>query len=603
MRLQDEQRFVALITSAPNAYRWWVDEDKHSIVVSNELACALGVVVPEMGARILLEAIAHPADLARVNRLANPNRPKELSLASADVRLRFGGRHWLSARFATDGGSPPRGWAFLMAGPSFSPLGKPSAVTTAMTTYSVDGGVGVWDWTRDKGSVYISHQLMELLELDASEQVASLSSWVHRIDERYRREFVRHVREVMRKRGDMFRQELRFVIHAASYWLELRARLSYDSRGRLLRIVGTAADFTSARQTVEMLEDRTEQLKAVFLLSPDAFLTFGRDYRVNSVNPAFEKLLGYELDAILGISEERLIQLINNLCAPQRDLGGCKRFADVRLGTDGRCVIEKEIPERRVLGVNVLQTQSALIPLVLSLRDITHETVVEEMKSAFLATAAHELRTPMTSVLGFAELLASHRPMREEDRKDSLESIVSEARRLSDILDELLDLSKMESRGARLFDMRNFDLQRVILAVLDNFQIPAGREKPELRIFSAVCRIDEGKAHQAILNILSNAYKYSETGAVKVSMSAIQGPERLVEVAISDEGIGISARDQQMLFQRFFRVDRSGSIPGSGLGLSIVREIMNRLGGTVSIESQLGVGTTVRLRFLSGDSG
>jgi signal transduction histidine kinase len=235
---------------------------------------------------------------------------------------------------------------------------------------------------------------------------------------------------------------------------------------------------------------------------------------------------------------------------------------------------------------------------VLYLHDVTRETEVDRMKSEFLSTAAHELRTPMASIMGFSELLL-HRNFAPEAVKDILQTIHRQAKRLTGLLNELLDLARIESRAGKNFD---FSVQPFTPVLQESLAVSAGREgqggaRLELADDLPRVRMDAAKIQQALLNVLSNAFKYSPQGGdveVRVWRDRQENHDHL-RVAVKDRGIGMTPEQTARVFERFFRADPSGNIPGTGLGMSLVKEILEFHGGGVDVESEAGSGTTVTL--------
>lgn len=227
--------------------------------------------------------------------------------------------------------------------------------------------------------------------------------------------------------------------------------------------------------------------------------------------------------------------------------------------------------------------------------DITQEMQIERMKSDFLSTAAHELRTPMTSIYGFSELLL-HNDFDPGTQQELLQNIYSQAGLIRNIVDELLDLSRIESRQALDFDFEPLPLYPLILDAIREFAVPAGRAAAVVQEApAALAQVlgDRNKLRQAIANILSNAYKYSPDGGdITISWPCSDGR---FGISVRDQGIGMHADDMANVTQRFFRADKSGKIPGTGLGMSIVEEIIRLHRGNIEIESNPGLGTTVTL--------
>ena len=460
----------------------------------------------------------------------------------------------------------------------------------------------MWDWSRKTNRCYVSRRLCLILGYEFSDQTRSLLGWARRIHRLDWPDFKNHWRKCLSQRDTFFKVELRLLAaDRRSHWLLIRCSLSYQAANGLLeQVIGSASDVTQKRHTAELLADRSEQLNTVFSLSPDAFVVFDADYAIKYANSALDNLLGLNSIDVRGWREMDLIKFINALIEPKDRLDEHMSLEKIcqNGSKDGRFMLDVHAGKtRRALLIHLVQSESPSVSQILYLKDITHEHVIEELKSAFLSTAAHELRTPMTSILGFSELLASERPFSAAQRTDALDSIHQEAKRMTQILDDLLDLSTLETRGRAKLNIQEIDLTELVSSVLANFVVPTGRNAPQLRLAPVKARADSDKAYQAFLNILSNAYKYSMRGDVEVSIRVPVDHPGYVELKIADQGLGIADKDQTRLFERFFRVDNSGNIPGTGLGLSIVKEIMTLMRGQVLLNSRLGEGTTVRLLF------
>jgi signal transduction histidine kinase len=255
-----------------------------------------------------------------------------------------------------------------------------------------------------------------------------------------------------------------------------------------------------------------------------------------------------------------------------------------------------------VLQVALREGRSEAISQVLYLRDITHETEVERIKSEFLSTAAHELRTPMASIYGFADLLM-RRDLPQEKRLEVLGIIHRQTELMVSIINELLDLARIEARRGKDFVLETLDLAALVRDTARDFKPPGDRAEPELLELEdtgAMVNVDRAKMAQALGNVLSNAYKYSPGGgAVRVRLREGHLPGRLHEpawgVSVEDYGIGMTPEQLARVSERFYRADTTGSIPGTGLGMSIVKEIIDLLGGGLELESAPGAGTHVTL--------
>ena len=261
------------------------------------------------------------------------------------------------------------------------------------------------------------------------------------------------------------------------------------------------------------------------------------------------------------------------------------------------------LPERRVLARDVRGQIDGKGETILFLRDVTRETEVDRMKSEFLTTAAHELRTPMVSVFGFTELLLN-RPVSEPRRRDMLETIHRQSQLLINMVNELLDLARIEARQGKDLKRKPCRLGTLVEQAVAPFQGQAeaakgGAERLCLNVAhaDAMLYVDAEKALRAFTNVLSNAFKYTPAGGA-VSVETLDGELRgapAVGVRVADCGIGMSPEQVRRVFERFYRADPSGNIPGTGLGMSLVKEIVELHGGRVEIERAAGWGSAVRL--------
>jgi len=345
----------------------------------------------------------------------------------------------------------------------------------------------------------------------------------------------------------------------------------------------------------ELLE-HVRWLEAVFQLSPDGLVTFDESGRARRANPAFLALTGLGNQAIEGRTIEEFQWLIARLTANPGHLpltsgpGFTLDFVRPRPRTV-YCQVRAFGPG----GGNSTPGSS----LIAYFRDMTREIELDRMKSEFLATAAHELRTPLTLVSGYAELLAlgGFEPAMQSDMAST---ILEKTHCLIAIVTDLLDLSRLESRAGRDFDILPQALEPIVRETLREFlaahpgtlHFLADESLPE-----QVALVDRQKFSQALTKVLDNARAFSSPEApVEVSLK-FRSTELRHElgVEVTDHGLGMTEEQRQRIFERFYRADTSGQYPGTGLGMSIVKEIMDVHRGSVEVESEPGRGTTVRL--------
>ncbi|ULH17742.1 PAS domain S-box protein (plasmid) [Deinococcus sp. KNUC1210] len=352
---------------------------------------------------------------------------------------------------------------------------------------------------------------------------------------------------------------------------------------------GFVRDITDRTAAERRLQERTQQLDSVFRVSPDGFVMFDHQQRVVDVNPAFLEMTGLSRAALLGQSEPDVTASLARLSDPAQPFPSTFTH-------DTFDVLALVRPTPRVLkrSVRRLDDQSDLSGYVMYFRDVTHETEVSNMKTEFLSTAAHELRTPMASIYGFAELLHSQE-LDPATSREMAEIIYRQAERLVQLLNELLDLARIEARAGKDFRIIEQPLSPLIEHTLEAFVPPGQRNRVQVQIDPALptVAVDGNKLQQALGNLISNAFKYSPADAPVIINACVQGTE--VNVSVRDHGIGMRADQLARAFERFYRADSSGSIPGTGLGLSLVREIVDRHGGLIHLESSVGEGTLATL--------
>jgi signal transduction histidine kinase len=232
------------------------------------------------------------------------------------------------------------------------------------------------------------------------------------------------------------------------------------------------------------------------------------------------------------------------------------------------------------------------------LRDITRAHDIDRMKSDFLSAAAHELRTPLASIYGFAELMLV-RSMAPDKQKELVGTIHRQAHSLIELINELLDLSRIEAQQGKDLNIVPCALAPLVDGVVQGLHHKAEHHPliQELRHGACTVLADADKTRQALLNVLSNAVKYSPQGGritIRTVLRGVGGQQQ-VGVQVCDEGMGMNEGQCRRAFERCYRAHPLGDIPGTGLGLSLVQEIMQLQAGEAELHSQPGQGTQVTL--------
>lgn len=350
---------------------------------------------------------------------------------------------------------------------------------------------------------------------------------------------------------------------------------------------------------IATVEGMRAQLNIIFRLSPDGIVSFDGQHQVRFISPAFERMTGLDRNELLGLTYGDFVGLLLAHCAPGTQLPHLlAEREDGDSGLQGQTV-EYALPQKCFIQISRRHGSGRNVAEILYFRDVTLESELDRMKSEFLSVAAHELRTPMSSILGFAELLLM-RKLSPEETRESLEIIVRQSQLMTSIINELLDLVRIEARRGADFRFETLEANDFVREAVAAFMPPGGRDAPTLDLPDAAIslRADREKLAQALGNVLSNAYKYSSPSAtVEVRVLAPEAMDKpgFVGLQVTDRGIGMTAEELARVGERFYRADTSGKIPGTGLGMSIVNEIVTLSGGRVDIASQPEEGTTVTL--------
>jgi signal transduction histidine kinase len=344
---------------------------------------------------------------------------------------------------------------------------------------------------------------------------------------------------------------------------------------------------------------RNAQLESVFALSPDGFIEIGADGEVGFVNPAFQILTSISAVGVVGKPASQLAEKLQ-LLSVNFTLSQIKAMLEP---SNQPYCLELNIPYRRTLLI--LTKPNDLSGYVVYLRDITHEAELEQIRSAFMSTAAHELRTPISSILGYAELLM--RRLKGESKpsekmiKEMVEVIERQSKNMAELVNDLLDLSRFENQMAKGLNLQETSLATYLRPVVAQFQMPNDRREVVTYIDDHLpaIRLHPESFKRLIVNLLSNAFKYSPQGTPVIVKTFTEkvADTLYVGIAIRDYGDGISEEDLKHIFERFYRGKAHEFISGTGLGLAIAKEIMQAHSGEIKIESVLGGGTTITLLF------
>lgn len=351
-----------------------------------------------------------------------------------------------------------------------------------------------------------------------------------------------------------------------------------------------AAAFNYMAQEIERnvreIQEQKTRLESVLEASPEAVVAIDPGERVTMANPAAARMLN--------ITPERLGRPFGESEVPEGVME-CLRTAL----KSGAAVREVESGGRIYWAYAARMArpeEDGRDPgVILAVRDITEYRSLERAKTAFVSDLSHEIRTPLTTIQSAMGIVQSAGERLEPAERRALQLAEQELRRIRSMVEELLTLAQMDSQQYSL-EIGPTNLEDVIREAVESIGAKAERfgitVETDFGAGEHTCPGDARKLYQVFLNLLDNAVKYSDPGAhVRVS---VEEGENELSVRVSDTGLGIPEDDLPQLFERFYRVDkaRSRASGGSGLGLSIVKEIVELHGGRVGVESELGAGST-----------
>jgi two-component system, OmpR family, phosphate regulon sensor histidine kinase PhoR len=379
-------------------------------------------------------------------------------------------------------------------------------------------------------------------------------------------------------------------------------RIQTSSRDEVGLLAATLNHMTDElRSKIEELSEDRAQLLAMLTSMVEGVMVLDYKGRILQVNPALERMFGVTRAETRGrpslevFGHSELNALVSSVLATrtgQKD--------EIILTPSGRCLDV----EASVAGGE--QDNEACAVLVF--HDITELRRLENIRKDFVANVSHELRTPLTSIKGYVEALLDGGKDNPETSVRFLEIILKQSDRLNLILEDLLQLSKIES-GQLQFKKEPLHIGSVIERTIAMIKPLAEKKQHRLRSQVAadlpLISGDEERLVQVLANLLDNAIKYTPEGgqitvtARRISPSRAEAPRTSIELAVTDTGIGIPEQDRPRVFERFYRVDkaRSRELGGTGLGLAIVRHIVEGHGGQVWVEGNMPTGSRFVVRL------
>lgn len=533
---------------------------------------------------------------------------------------------------------------------------------------------GIWDWNLLTDEIYFSPRLREMLGYTHDELKNCYASWYDRIHPDDLDNALISLMSCLGGRQNSYESVYRLKNKDGGWgWFLDRGAIIRDAEGKGLRITGSHADITKLKVLEDGLLEWQNHLNALFAVSPDGIVTFNSAGKISSASPSFLAMTGFSFEELMQLSECEFTTKMAAITLEEpahASMGGLacqllKMLPRQQSETDhlakgpensplmaarhqqallshppkptGWPLSDAHQPNRqtnpetsyetrkktghaepRIIRVTVCQLAHEPISKVMYFRDVTLESQVDKMKNDFFSAAAYELRTPLTSIYGYAELLLAS-TFDPKTHRDMLHNIKDQAAFMLTMVNNVLDMTKLESGDGKTFKFMAHPLEAVVREAVEEFMASVNYQDGDINIIdkhywvsvneSGIevdpadgdywAYIDASQIKHAVSNIISNAFKYSPLGA-EVSISLSQrntDGQQEVGVRIKDNGVGMTVEQIRHIYERFWRGANTRHIAGTGLGMSLVKKIMDLHKGIIEINSTPHQGTEISLWF------
>ncbi|MEE0969496.1 MAG: ATP-binding protein [Clostridia bacterium] len=346
------------------------------------------------------------------------------------------------------------------------------------------------------------------------------------------------------------------------------------------------------KNTIDEVAGEREKLETVFSHLQAGVITFTDEGKVLNINPFARDLFGDKFGE--GFTLSTLLTLF--------DIQSTTENGRDELPDESNIIFDEVVFASKVLevnfgGIRYNENGEMRDGIITVIHDVTSRYELEKSRREFVANVSHELRTPLTSIKGACETVLEHPELPDEIRTKLLEMSVSESNRMTGIVRDLLTLSRLDNKRTKwqIIEYNINDSLRHLCEVM-NVDATAHDHRIVLQADENLPNItaDKDRIDQVIVNIISNAIKYTPDGGTIVVGSSMLDKDNVI-VRIMDNGLGIPEKDLPRIFERFYRVEkaRTSDTGGTGLGLAIAKELIEAHGGSINIQSKVGVGTLV----------
>jgi PAS domain S-box-containing protein len=481
--------------------------------------------------------------------------------------------------------------------------------------------VGLWDWDLVTRDLFVDHTYFGFLGEPREDRIVPVAEFEARVHPEDLATFRQVTDDVVRGKSPflLFQHRMR---HADGRWVWLETRgnvTARDQRGYVTRMTGTQTNITEHKQLERALSNTLRVMRALLETMPLPVIMRDTERRVTLVNAAWEKMLGIPRQDIIGRRIEKYPRKVLSDNHQQSDLEVLEhkrslRYETVVHGVDGTDydVIVAKTPlvadDGTVTGLAAVVTdisEQKRISEALEKARVSAEAAMRA-KSRFLANMSHELRTPLNGVVGMASLLEN--TALDAKQRRFVRTLKSSAEALVTLINDVLDLSKAEA-GKLEMSRGPFDLRRELEQVVGLFSARAHDKGIEVaahigRDVPPVINGDPIRIRQVLGNLVNNAVKFTESGAVLLSVISTPSGDSLsaLEFSVTDTGVGVAPEEQKRIFDAFEQADGSVTrrFGGTGLGLAISRQLVDLMHGSIGVQSAVGHGSRFWFRIPAG---
>lgn len=449
--------------------------------------------------------------------------------------------------------------------------------------------VGIYRSSADGRFLSANPAMVRILGFNNEKEMFSANAADLYIKTGQRQEFI----DKISREGSVSAYELQLTRQDGSnFWAAVTAKSFTNPQDNQIYFDGLLEDITVQKEAQEQLRQSKERLDIILQNIGNGVMVIDQDQNIILMNRRTRELLGfpsdqpdlYSLQACLENCLDQGHALLNSL---EQDY-----FRNLPL------VVEKPYP--RILYITATpftDIDGRLAGKIFILADVTREKEIEQMKTDFVSSVSHELRTPITSIMGFAKTIMLTSNISRENLNEFINIIYNESERLANLIEDVLSISRIES-GRVSYKFKSADIVRIIENVYQIYKMQAEEKGLKITLELPADRpqliLDQDSIHQVLVNLIGNAIKFTEPGgSVAIRLFQEKG---VIILEVADTGMGIPLKDQERIFEKFYRVPRPGKeIPGTGLGLSIVKQIIDAHRGHIKLSSKENQGTTFRI--------